>query len=342
MELWYTKVIQAVAFLIVGVLATLISSKFLKIILEKIASKTKSKTDDFIVEVLIGTIKPIGYIFTITVAWLLMPFEAFINTIFLAIIKLTTIFILVRSINKIVMRLLNRWSEKINDRAISTMAKSLRPLVRAGIWSLGVIVYLQNIGVQMAAIWALLSAGGIGAGLALKEPVQEFFEYVTILLDKPFQSGEFINTGGVWATVERVGVRSTRLRSLNGEIIVMSNSSLTNGIIANYAEMQSRRLVHKLSVVYETPVDKMKKIPLIIENIVNSTSDVKFDRCHFTEFAESSLDFELVYYIPNNNYVKAMDAQQKINLEIMNTFANENIDFAFPTRTINLIDQKNS
>ena len=102
----------------------------------------------------------------------------------------------------------------------------------------------------MTAIWALLSAGGIGAGLALKDPVQEFFEYITILLDKPFQKGEFIKSDSVLGMVERVGVRSSRIRSINGEVIVMSNSALTNGIISNYAQMEKRRLVHKLSLIH--------------------------------------------------------------------------------------------
>jgi len=191
-------------------------------------------------------------------------------------------------------------------------------------------------GVQMAAIWALLSAGGIGAGLALKEPVQEFFEYITILLDKPFENGQFINVDGIWASVERVGVRSTRLRSINGEVIVMSNSALTNDKISNYGEMEYRRLVHRLGVIYETPQVKMKEIPNIIKSIIESTEDVIFDRCHFVEFGKFSLDFELVYYIPTNNYLRAMEAQQTVNLEIMKAFEENNIDFAFPTQTLHL------
>ena len=189
-------------------------------------------------------------------------------------------------------------------------------------------------GVQMAAIWALLSAGGIGAGLALKEPVQEFFEYITILLDKPFQSGQFIHIEGIWAKVERVGVRSTRLRSINGEAIIMSNSRLTNGVISNYAEMKKRRLVHKLGVVYETTYEQTKNIPSIVKDIIDKTENAIFDRCHFVEFSNSSLDFELVYYIPTSNYMLAMKAQQEINLEIMNRFKREDINFAYPTQTI--------
>jgi len=216
------------------------------------------------------------------------------------------------------------------------MISSLTPLIKAFTWTLGSIFYLQNIGVQMTAIWALLSAGGIGAGLALKDPVQEFFEYITILLDKPFQKGEFIKAGEILGMVERVGVRSSRIRSINGEIIVISNSSLTNGIISNYAQMEKRRLVHKLGVIYETKPETMKKIPLIIQNIVENTKNASFDRCHFTDFGDFSLNFELVYYIPTNDYIAAMEAQQFINLRIMEEFKIYNIEFAFPTQTLQI------
>jgi small-conductance mechanosensitive channel len=192
----------------------------------------------------------------------------------------------------------------------------------------------------MTAIWALLSAGGIGAGLALKDPVQEFFEYITILLDKPFQKGEFIKSGDILGMVERVGVRSSRIRSINGEVIVISNSALTKRIISNYAQMTQRRLVHKLGVVYETSPSLMKMIPKIIEKIIEETNDASFDRCHFTDFGDFSLNFELVYYIPTNDYLAAMEAQQSINLRIIEEFAVNNIEFAFPTQTLNIESNK--
>ena len=228
----------------------------------------------------------------------------------------------------------------MDDPSIISMISSLTPLIKAFTWTIGSIFFLQNIGVQMTAIWALLSAGGIGAGLALKDPVQEFFEYITILLDKPFQKGEFIKSDSVLGMVERVGVRSSRIRSINGEVIVMSNSALTNGIISNYAQMEKRRLVHKLGVVYETSPKLMKLIPIIIKKIVEETKDASFDRCHFTDFGDFSLNFELVYYIPTNNYLAAMEAQQSINLRIIEEFAINNIEFAFPTQTLNIESNK--
>ena len=116
----------------------------------------------------------------------------------------------------------------------------------------------------------------------------------------------------------------------------MSNSRLTNGVISNYAEMKQRRLVHKLGVVYETTYEQTKNIPNMIENIIEKTENAIFDRCHFVQFANSSLDFELVYYISTSDYISAMTAQQEINLEIMKKFQLENINFAYPTQTINI------
>ncbi len=338
MDGFYQSIITALAALLFGGLISILTARTARQVLGRLAQRTKSESDDFVVGVFVNAIRPLGFVISASLAWKILPIGEEIDSFVLGLIKLICIALIVRVINRIMLYLIQRWAKHINDSAVSTMLSSLTPMFRALVWCIGIAFYLQNIGVQMAAIWALLSAGGIGAGLALKEPVQEFFEYITILLDKPFQSGQFINIEGIWATVERVGVRSTRLKSLNGEIIIMSNSRLTNGIISNYAEMKNRRLVHRLGVVYDTKYNQMKSIPNIIKSIIDSTEDSSFDRCHFVEFGNFSLDFEFVYYIPTNNYQRAMAAQEKINLEIMRNFEKEGIEFAFPTQTINLVE----
>ncbi len=336
MDDFYRNLLSAVLTFFIGCILTLILSRVLKNILNKIAEKTKSKTDDYIVKLLIETLKPLGFLVSGIISWKLLMVGGIIDKTTIGIAKLLCLVYVIRFINRLLLKIISRWSNRINDISVSTMIRSLSPMASASIWSIGIIFYLQNMGVQMAAIWALLSAGGIGAGLALKEPVQEFFEYITILLDKPFQNGQFIHIDDIWAKVERVGVRSTRLRSINGEAIILSNSRLTNGIISNYAEMEKRRLVHRLGVIYETSYDQIKQIPKILEEIVDQVDNAIFDRCHFVEFSNSSLDFELVYYIPTSDYLLAMTAQQEINLEIIKRFKAENISFAFPTQTIYL------
>ena len=337
MKIFSENILQGFLIFLIGTLASILFEKITKLFFQRISKRTKTNFDDFLFDSITNVIKPIGLLLTIylTIDYYFENQITFISVL-LNIDKLLILIILIKLINKILIRSLLESTRKLTDASIISMVSSLTPLIKAFTWTLGSIFYLQNIGVQMTAIWALLSAGGIGAGLALKDPVQEFFEYITILLDKPFQKGEFIKAGEILGLVERVGVRSSRIRSINGEIIVISNSSLTNGIISNYAQMEKRRLVHKLGVIYETKPETMKKIPSIIQTIVENTQNASFDRCHFTDFGDFSLNFELVYYIPTNDYIAAMEAQQHINLRIMEEFKINNIDFAFPTQTLQI------
>ena len=341
MKLITENFLFAISIFLIGILLSIIISKISNLFLRRISKRTKTNFDDFIFELVTGIIKPIGFLLSVYFAidYFFADEITFISVI-LNIQKLFILIIIIKALNKVLIRSLTEFTSKVDDPSIISMISSLTPLIKALTWTIGSIFFLQNIGVQMTAIWALLSAGGIGAGLALKDPVQEFFEYITILLDKPFQKGEFIKSESVLGMVERVGVRSSRIRSINGEVIVMSNSALTNGIISNYAQMKKRRLVHKLGVIYETSPTIMKRIPSIIEKIVEETKDASFDRCHFTDFGDFSLNFELVYYIPTNNYLAAMEAQQTINLKIIEEFSANNIEFAFPTQTLNIETNK--
>ena len=337
MQISGNSLLYSMLILLTGIVLTVITSKITRFSLRRISKRTKTEFDDYIFASITNLIKPIGVLLSIYFAldYYFIEDIKFVSII-LNLEKLLILIIVIKAINKILIRSLKETTDKINDPSLISMFSSLTPLIKAFSWTIGSIFYLQNIGVQMTAIWALLSAGGIGAGLALKDPVQEFFEYITILLDKPFQKGEFIKANGIIGMVERVGVRSSRIRSINGEIIVMSNSSLTNGIISNYAQMRKRRLVHKLGVIYETPSEMIKKIPFLIERIIQDTNNATFDRCHFTSFGDFSLNFELVYYIPTNNYLAAMEAQQEINIKIIEQFKSNNIEFAFPTQTLNI------
>jgi len=337
MQISADSFLYSMLILLIGIVLTIITSKITGFSLKRISKRTKTEFDDYIFASITNLIKPIGFLLSIYFAldYYFIEDIKFVSII-LNLEKLLILIIVIKALNKILIRSLKETTDKINDPSIISMFSSLTPLIKAFSWTIGSIFYLQNIGVQMTAIWALLSAGGIGAGLALKDPVQEFFEYITILLDKPFQKGEFIKANGIIGMVERVGVRSSRIRSINGEIIVMSNSALTNGIISNYAQMRKRRLVHKLGVIYDTPSEMMKKIPLLIERIIQDTNNATFDRCHFTSFGDFSLNFELVYYIPTNNYLAAMEAQQEINIKIIEQFKSNNIEFAFPTQTLNI------
>ena len=305
-------------------------------ILPRLTRHSATSFGAFLLKSVAGLTVPSGMIVTLIFIHKEFPPNPNLNTFYEGFLRLLVLVIAVRFLNGVSARFLQGVVRRASNDELQVMFQSLQPLINALVWIVGSLVYLQSLGMKMAAIWALLSAGGIGVGLALKDPAMELFAYLMILLDKPFRVGQFINIGDTWATIERIGVRSTRLRNVRGELVVMNNSSLTNGVISNFADMPTMPFfrMDRIGVTYDTSLELMEKVPAIISSVVNSTEHATFNRCHFVEFADSSLNFELVYYIDTRDYMVAMDAQQYINLGIMKLFDQNGIEFAFPTQTI--------
>ena len=319
-----------------GIALTLIITFIFKKILPRFAKKTHSDFDDFILREVSNLIFPLGSIIVLLLAEDKLQLPGGMNRPYEIILTIVAAVVVIRLVNRIGMRLLQGIARRSGRDDIEQLIKTLFPLVRALTWIVVSLIILQSQGVKLAVIWGLLSAGGIGLGLALKEPAQEFFAYLMILIEKPFTIGQFIAVDSVSATVEKIGVQSTHLRSLRGEIVVINNSKLTNFNIENFATMQQRRMIYSIGVTYKTTADQIQSIPTIIQTIVNNTSNAIFDRCHFTGFGDYSLNFEIVYYIDNPNYTNSLDIQQSINLNIMRQFEQQGIEFAFPRQTLYL------
>lgn len=217
--------------------------------------------------------------------------------------------------------------------AVTTMA-ALGFLGRLALWSLVLLLALANLGVDITALIAGLGVGGIAVALAAQNILGDLFASLSIVLDKPFVLGDFIIVGDCMGSVEHIGLKTTRVRSLSGEQLVFSNNDLLQSRIRNYKRMQERRVVFSLGVTYDTPHEKLTAIPATIRAIVQSQEQTRFDRAHFKEYGDSSLKFEIVYYMLTADYNAYMDVQQAINLEIYRNFEQEEIEFAFPTRTL--------
>lgn len=210
---------------------------------------------------------------------------------------------------------------------------------RVAVWSLVVILALDNLGVDVTAGIAGLGVGGIAVALALQNVLGDLFGSLTIVLDRPFEIGDTIHVGEFVGTVERIGLKNTRLRSLSGEELVVANSDLLQTRLRNYKRMQERRAVFTLGVVYQTPAEKLQRVPGLLREIVAAVPHTRFDRAHFKSYGDFALLFEVVYYVASPDYNVYMDTQQKINFEIFRRFAAEGIEFAYPTQTVFVVKQ---
>ncbi len=179
---------------------------------------------------------------------------------------------------------------------------------------------------------ASLGIAGVAIALSSQGILQDLFSYFSILLDRPFELGDFIIVGDYLGTVEYVVIKTTHLKSLSGEEIIIANTNLTGSRIRNFKRMEQRPVVFKFGVVYETTTEQLAKIPVLLKEIINSTKNVIFDRAHFFCHGDYSLDFEVVYFVTTNDYTVYMDAQQEINLKIKSEFAKYNIELDMPTQ----------
>ena len=319
-----------------GIALTFLISFIFKKILPRLANKTKSNFDDFIIREITNLIFPLGSIAVLFLAERKLQLPGGLNRPYELILTIAAAVVFVRLINRLGIRLLQGLARRSGREDIEQLVRTLFPLLKSLTWIVISLIVLQSQGVKLTVVWGLLSAGGIGLGLALKEPAQELFAYLMILIDKPFTIGQFIAVDSVSATVEKIGVRSTHLRSLRGEIVVINNSTLTSSNIENFATMQQRRMIYSIGVTYQTTADQIQSIPTTIQTIIENTNHTIFNRCHFTTFGDYSLNFEIVYYIDNRDYTLAMDIQQSINLSIKRKFEEQGIEFAFPSQTLYL------
>jgi small-conductance mechanosensitive channel len=207
---------------------------------------------------------------------------------------------------------------------------------RVVIWTLVLLVVLDQLGFNITALVAGLGIGGVAIALALQNILGDLFASLSIVLDRPFVVGDFIVVDGQRGTVDSVGVKTTRVRSLDGEMLVFSNSDLLKSRIRNFQKMSERRVLFGVGVTYETDPAKVRAIPAMLRDAVESQSRTRFDRAHFKEYADCSLAFEVVYYVLDRDYNLFMDVQQAINLALFERFAREGIDFAYPTRTLRI------
>jgi small-conductance mechanosensitive channel len=202
------------------------------------------------------------------------------------------------------------------------------------IWSLVTLLALDNLGVNITALVAGLGIGGIAVALAVQTTLSNLLSSLAIALDKPFVVGDTITVDQDTGKVEKIGISTTRLRSVNGEQIVISNTELLKARLHNFGRMYERRVLFTLGVVYSTPREVLQHIPGIIEAAARAQGKVRFERCHFLAYGDSALQFETVYYVLDADYLLYANTQQAINLRIMEEFERQGIQLAYRMRVM--------
>jgi small-conductance mechanosensitive channel len=226
------------------------------------------------------------------------------------------------------------YENRAADPARATSAAAVGFIARMVLWVVILLMILDNLGVNITTLVASLGIGGIAVALAVQNILGDLFASLSIVLDKPFVIGDFIIVDKYLGTVEYVGLKTTRIRSLGGEQLVFSNADLLKSRLQNMTRLETRRAAFTVGVTYDTPAPKLRAIPGMLAEIVKAQPKVRLDRAHFTGVGPSSMNFEVVYFYESPDYIAFMDVQQEINLQMVERFDAEGIEFAYPTQTL--------
>jgi len=328
--------------LAVFLVAVLVLKIFKYVVLTKlIAIFAKTRTD--FDNLLITIVDDVGWSFYMLLAlyfalkFIQMP--SFIETLVYYAVLVAVVYYAVKGIQELIdygtrKVILKRQKEEKAKEIDTSVIDVLNRILKGVVWALAIIVLLQNFGYNVSGLVAGLGIGGIAIAFALQNVLNDIFSSFSIYFDKPFETGDFIIIGGDLGVVKKIGIKTTRLESLWGQEIVISNRELTSTRINNYKKMGNRRIHFTFGVVYDTPTEKLKKILEIVKDIFDGLELAHLDRVHFKEFGDFSLNFEIAYYVHTGDYNKYMDVQQEINFGLKERFEKEGIEFAYPTQTV--------
>ncbi|MBI4210900.1 MAG: mechanosensitive ion channel family protein [Candidatus Diapherotrites archaeon] len=334
----FRSLLAAAAVFVVVYAALWLTSRLFISRLRKIAEKTHHKIDDAIVDAIMEVKSPAYLLLSLYAAVQFIAVPEFIVDFTRVAVLAVVAFYAVRMLQKLLLFFTNEYIEKQpearkRDPSIIMFASKAASFL---LWLLAFLLVIDNAGYDISALVAGLGVAGIAVALAVQNILGDMFSSLSIYFDKPFKAGDFIIVGSEMGTVKKIGIKTTRIDALQGEEIVISNKELTESRIHNFGKMSKRRVQFGFGILYETPLQKVKKVNELVKKSVEKVEGATLDRAHFKTFGDSSLQFEVVYYVPTGDYNKYMDAQQAINHSLMELFRKEGIEFAYPTQKIYL------
>ncbi|MDE2040382.1 MAG: mechanosensitive ion channel family protein [Elusimicrobia bacterium] len=307
--------------------------------LRALAERTATDLDDFAVDLLGSIRSPEFYLLAFYIASKPLHAPAWLGRGFRAVVLIAVTYRVIILLSRCVEYGMGKALQARGAEATASdlhTQRNLSRVVNVFVAIVAVVFLLHNLGFHVESMIAGLGIGGVAVALAAQAVLGDFFSGIAIWLDKPFVIGDFIIVDSLMGTVESIGLKTTRVRSLSGELLIFPNASLTSARIRNYKQMQERRVVMTVGVVYGTSAQKIRAMPALLRRLVQAQPKVRFDRAHFKEFADSSLDFELVYYVLGPDYNLYMDIQQALLFSINEEFEKQGLEMAYPTQTVYL------
>jgi len=297
-------------------------------------NKTKGDIDDLLIKIIDNVGWHFYVFFGIYFAINFIQLPTVITTIFSYAVPIVTVFIIVKSLQQVVNYGILKVTKEKEPENGQSIANILGRIAKGILWSLAFLYIITLFGYDPTTIVASFGVAGIVLAFGLQHVLSDVFASFSIFFDKPFNVGDFITVGGNWGVVKKVGIRSTRIESLQGQEIIIPNQELTSAEIHNYKKMEKRRIQFSFGLIYDTSSEKIEKALEITKQVVSSVELVDLGRVHFKEYGDFSLNFEVVYHVKTSDYNKYMDIQQEINLKLKKEFEKEQIEFAFPTQTV--------
>ena len=321
--------------IVIGIILVRVFKKVLIIPFKRLAARTQTTIDDYVIDGLQRFGLPILNIAIIYVGLSYLALSAKAEKYIHAAFVVAITFYAVRLVSSTTLVALQAYVRNYEDGEEKVkQLGGIMLLLNVFIWAIGLLSIFANLGYDVTTIIAGLGIGGIAIALAAQNILGDLFNYFVIFFDRPFEIGDFIVIDDKKGTVEHIGIKTTRLKSLTGEQLVISNSDLTNSRIHNFKRMEERRIAFTLGVTYETPMEQLKEIPEIIQSIITTTKDARLDRVHFFSYGDYSLKYEVVYFVDTPDYNRYADIQQEINYRIFEAFQKKKIKFAYPSQTI--------
>jgi small-conductance mechanosensitive channel len=324
-----------IAFLIAIVLSLSLKCIVIKRF-KALAERTENLVDDFIVSLLASMKLPFYLVIAIYIATQFLVLHITLRKAIDAVVIIFAVYQLTTVTSIFLDYFLIKRVKDANRSKVEHVRGMIQFVINVTLWAVGLLFVLSNLGIDITSLVAGLGIGGIAVALAVQNILGDLFSYFAIFFDKPFVKGDFIMVGTEMGVIEKVGVKTTRLRALQGEEIVISNSELTSSRIQNFKKMEERRVVFTFGVVYETSLEKLEKIPHQVRTVITALEGTRFDRAHLQSLGDSAYVFEVVYYVKSADYNEYMDVHQSILFRIIAAFSQENIEFAFPTQVVHL------